>query len=273
MVVAVYVLPAAKLYPLDWGWLVSVVFHYVEALSLLSGIVLTALFGPRVGYKRRDALRLLFPPEGIRVAWRIGTRLGELPNRDWPAGTGEIPAQGPRSAQIAVAVNSYRLWRDRRARQAGGFSPARPRPRRPGRGQRAVVTRAFRMVVRAARQYGPNAGQTLDLRQDYAVALHRCGEYEEAEAELAAVIAQRELTTGAADYGLLHAKGWHARVLSDLGRFEEAEQEWRELSQERERLFGASHPDTVDARANHAATQAMLDQARKQKPSRAWRVR
>jgi hypothetical protein len=63
---------------------------------------------------------------------------------------------------------------------------------------------------RAARKLGPDAKQTLNLRQDYAVALHRCGEYEKAEAELAAVIARRELTADAADDGLQHAKSCSA---------------------------------------------------------------
>jgi hypothetical protein len=92
---------------------------------------------------------------------------------------------------------------------------------------------------RAARKHGPGAKQTLNLRQDYAVALHRSGEYEMAEAELADVIARRQLTADAADDGLQHARSWHAQVLLDMGRFEDAEREWRALSEERERLFGA----------------------------------
>jgi len=120
--VGAVVLPllAAKLYPLDWQWPGSVVFHYGEPLSLLPGIVLTALLAPRVAYRRRDALTLLFfPPAGIRAAWIIGTRLGQLPHRDWPARTDGIPLQGRQAARIAAAVNSYRSWRQRRVRQAG----------------------------------------------------------------------------------------------------------------------------------------------------------
>jgi hypothetical protein len=116
---AVYVpLLAAKLYPLDWHWFGSVVFDYGELLSLLPGVVLTALLAPRVAYRRRDALTLLFPPGGIRLAWITGTRLGQLPHRDWPARTDGIPLQGRQAARIAAAVNSYRNWRQRRARQA-----------------------------------------------------------------------------------------------------------------------------------------------------------
>jgi hypothetical protein len=52
--VGAVVLPllAVKLYPLDWQWPGSVVFHYGEPLSLLPGIVLTALLAPRVAYRR-----------------------------------------------------------------------------------------------------------------------------------------------------------------------------------------------------------------------------
>lgn len=76
-----------------------------------------------------------------------------------------------------------------------------------------------RHAARAARKRGPDARQTLNLRQDYAVALQRCGEYEKAETELAAVIARLELTADAGDSSLQLARGWHARVLLDLGRF------------------------------------------------------
>lgn len=108
---------AAKLSPLDWRWPGSVVFHYGELLSVLPGVILTALLAPRVAYRRRDALMLLFPPGGIRLAWVIGTRLGQLPHRDWPARTDGIPLQGSQAARIAAAVNRYRSWRQRRVRQ------------------------------------------------------------------------------------------------------------------------------------------------------------
>ena len=114
---AVYVpLLVATLYPLDWHWFGSVVFHYGEPLSLLPGVVLTALLAPRVAYRRRDALTLLFPPRGIRLAWIIGTRLAQLPDRDWPARTDGIPLQGRQAARIAAAVNTYRSWRQGRVK-------------------------------------------------------------------------------------------------------------------------------------------------------------
>jgi len=106
----------AKIYELSWHWFGSVSFHYGEPLSLLPGVVLAARLAPRVGYRRRDALTLLFfPPAGIRVAWIIGTRLGQLPHRDWPERAGGIELQGRQAARVAVAVNRYRSWRQRRA--------------------------------------------------------------------------------------------------------------------------------------------------------------
>jgi hypothetical protein len=74
----------------------------------------------------------------------------------------------------------------------------------------------------------------------------------EAEAELAAVIARRELTADAGDISLQLARGWHAQVLLDLGRFEEAEREWRRLSADGQRLLGPGHPDLLSAREHEA---------------------
>jgi uncharacterized membrane protein len=117
----------ARIYEFDWHWFGSVVFHYGEALSMLPGAVLTALLAPRVAYRRRDALALLFPPGGIRVAWIIGARLGQLPHRDWPVRTDGIELQGRQATRIAVAANRYRLWRQIRVEEkAVALPPARP---------------------------------------------------------------------------------------------------------------------------------------------------
>lgn len=114
-------------YKLDWHWWGSFHIRYGDPLSLLPGVVLTALLAPRVACRRRDALTLLFPPRGIRVAWIIGTRLGQLPHRDWPARTDGIELQGRQAARIGAAVNYYRLWRQRRVGQAtAALPPARP---------------------------------------------------------------------------------------------------------------------------------------------------
>jgi tetratricopeptide (TPR) repeat protein len=113
---------------------------------------------------------------------------------------------------------------------------------------------------RAERKYGANATQALNLRQEYAVALHRIGQNEEAEAELAAVIAARvDSSSGVGDEFTRYALTWHARVLYALGRFDEAEPEWRELSTECDRLLGPHHPDAIEAREEHAVTLARLD--------------
>lgn len=112
---------------------------------------------------------------------------------------------------------------------------------------------------RAERKYGIDAPQALNLRQEYAVALHRVGKSEKAEVELAAVIARRPPVPDAGDDFTRYAKTWHARVLYALGRFDEAEPEWRELAAGCDRLLGANHPDAIDAHENHALTLARLD--------------
>jgi hypothetical protein len=112
MVCAVYVpLEAARLHPLDWY-----VFDYGALLSTLPGVVLTVVFAPQVAYRRRDALALLFPPAGIRLAWIIGTRLGQLPDRDWPARTNGIELQSRQAVRIVAAVNNYRRLRQKWSR-------------------------------------------------------------------------------------------------------------------------------------------------------------
>lgn len=122
-----------------------------------------------------------------------------------------------------------------------------------------AVTYYRKETKHAEHKYGPDSSQALKLRQEYAVALHRTGKSEEAEAELAAVMARRGPAADDSDEFVRYAKSWHARVLSALGRFGEAEDEWRELSQGFDRLLGAQHPDAIDAHENHAVTLAQLD--------------
>jgi eukaryotic-like serine/threonine-protein kinase len=112
---------------------------------------------------------------------------------------------------------------------------------------------------RARRKYGPDAPPTLNLRQEYAVALHRNGDSEKAEAELAAVLASRGPAPDVSDEFTRYGKEWHARVLYALGRFDEAEREWRDLAAECDRLLGPDHPDSIDGHENHALTLARLD--------------
>ena len=120
MIAASYGLPAAlpQLPQLEWHWWLPGAFRYGEPLSLLPGVVLIALVAPLVSYRRRDALTMFFPLRGIRVAWIIGTRLGQLPHRDWPARANQVLVQGRQAARIAAAVDSYRRWRQRRTGRA-----------------------------------------------------------------------------------------------------------------------------------------------------------
>ena len=120
MVVAAYGLPVAipQLPALQWHWFGSVSFIYGEPLSLIPGVVIAALLAPLVAYRRRDALTLFFPPAGIRMAWIIGTRAGQLTHRNWPSRTGGMPLQGRQAARIDAAAGSYRLWRERRTGEA-----------------------------------------------------------------------------------------------------------------------------------------------------------
>jgi hypothetical protein len=108
---------ATRLFALHWQWPGSVTLDYGGLLSVLPGMILVAWFAPRVAYRRRDALMLLLPPWGFRVAWVIGARLGELPHRDWPQRTDELPVHGRFTARIAIAANGYR---SRHQRQAPG---------------------------------------------------------------------------------------------------------------------------------------------------------
>jgi hypothetical protein len=113
----------------SWHWFGSVWFNYGEPLSLLPGVLVVGLLAPLVSYRRRDALTVLFvPPVGIRVAWVIGTRLGQLPHRNWPTRDSLIPEPSRPCARIATAVNRYRLWRQTRIERA--VTPAATPPPR-----------------------------------------------------------------------------------------------------------------------------------------------
>ena len=115
-----------------------------------------------------------------------------------------------------------------------------------------------RMVARYTRRYGPDHWRTLVLRGDYAVALHRHGETEPAEGELAEVI-ERATATDASQAFIHKARTLHARMLFDLRRFADAEREFRALSLECEQRHGSDHPDTVGAHEDHAAALFRLD--------------
>ena len=116
---------AAKLFPHEWRWPGGFSLDYGALLVALPGVVLIVLLAPRVAYRRRDALLLFLPPWGLRIAWVIGTRLVQLPHRDWPERTDTFPVHGRHAARIAAAAHSYRSWRQRRVRIA---NPAQQEP-------------------------------------------------------------------------------------------------------------------------------------------------
>jgi hypothetical protein len=119
MVAVCFALPLAvpQLYVARWHWFGSVWFDYGVPLSLLPGVVAVGVFAPLVSYRRRDALTIFVPLAGIRVAWVIGTRLGQLPHRHWPTRESLVPEPSRQAIRIAKALNRYRLWRQTRAKR------------------------------------------------------------------------------------------------------------------------------------------------------------
>jgi hypothetical protein len=113
MVGACFALPVAvpQLYLFEWNWSLPGSLELGAILSMLPAAALVALLAPLVSYRRRDGLTMFVPLAGIRVAWIMGTRLGQLPHRNWPTREELIPAQSRQVARIAIAANRYRLWR------------------------------------------------------------------------------------------------------------------------------------------------------------------
>ncbi len=117
-----------------------------------------------------------------------------------------------------------------------------------------------RIVAHNTRRYGPDDARTLDSRVPYAVALHRNGESELAESELAELIERAGRTAADADQDLIQlAMGWHAATLFALRRFADAEREWRAVSLIREQLYGSDHPVTLDTHESHVAALFRLE--------------
>lgn len=114
---------------LEWNWPLPGTVQFGAILTALPGAALVALLAPLVSYRRRDALTVIFFfPVGLRIAWIIGTRLAQLPYRNWPAREDAIPLQGRHYAWIALAGNRYSRWRQSRAERAAtpatGTGPA-----------------------------------------------------------------------------------------------------------------------------------------------------
>ena len=115
---------ALNVYAPEWTWHVvgSVQFHYGWPLSLAPGAAVMALLAPRAGYRRRDALTVFALLPGIRLAWIVGTRLSQLPYRDWTPRPDAIPFPGRwerRATLLGAAVHHYQRKRSARRSSAG----------------------------------------------------------------------------------------------------------------------------------------------------------
>lgn len=109
-------------YATEWTWHVvgSVHFDYGWPLSLAPGVAVLAVLAPRAGYRRRDALTAFALLPGIRLAWIVGTRLSQLPYRDWTPRADAIPFPTRwerRATLLGAAV--HRRQRRRSARRPG----------------------------------------------------------------------------------------------------------------------------------------------------------
>jgi hypothetical protein len=120
--------PIPGLLGLEWNRPLPGSVDLGAILLTLPGAALVAWLGPRVSYRRRDALTVIFfPPAGLRIAWIIGTRLAQLPYRTWEEQESIIPVHGRHYAWIALAGNRYNHWRRRRTKRAAtetGLVPA-----------------------------------------------------------------------------------------------------------------------------------------------------
>jgi hypothetical protein len=108
-------------YVTEWTWHVfgSVHFDYGWPLGMAPGAALLALLAPRVGYRRRDALTALALIPGIRLAWIVGTRLSQLPYRDWTPRADAIPFPSRWERRAVLLGAAVHHWRRRSARRPG----------------------------------------------------------------------------------------------------------------------------------------------------------
>lgn len=78
---------------LQWNWPLPGTVELGAILTAVPSAALVALLAPLVSYRRRDALTVIFfPPAGLRVAWIIGTRLAQLPHRNWVESGDGLPS-------------------------------------------------------------------------------------------------------------------------------------------------------------------------------------
>jgi eukaryotic-like serine/threonine-protein kinase len=131
------------------------------------------------------------------------------------------------------------------------------------RDPRIAVAYYDRGLKFAVRRYGPDSKEALAVRQDYALALHRCGETEKVLAELSAVINRGRVEGGNADDVFLReAELRHEHLQFTVGRFDEMERESRVLSEKYDRVLGPDHPHAVTAHEDHVVALLSLGRFR-----------
>ena len=93
-------LPRGPYFIWPTAWFVAVGGN--EAGLLVAGAIFVPLL-PLVSYRRRDWLFISFVPIwGFVVAARVGWRIANLPNRDWPRRPDELTAaSGPTATSLA----------------------------------------------------------------------------------------------------------------------------------------------------------------------------
>lgn len=123
--------------------------------------------------------------------------------------------------------------------------------------QRGELPAAIKTYERAidtlSNASGANAKVTISARVDYANALMREKQYDEAEKIFREVLASRQDQTDEDRRDSLIALNSLAVLLHTRNRFDEAEPLYRQAAETGERVLGPDHPDTLTARLNMAS--------------------
>ncbi len=106
------------------------------------------------------------------------------------------------------------------------------------------------LLVIAERMQGPEHPDTLNNRNQVAIALAKDGSFAEAEKEFRTVLAVRLRTLGPEHRDTLVSRSQVANTLTDQGRAAEAEREHRDVLAIRLRVLGAEHHDTLVGRGD-----------------------
>jgi tetratricopeptide (TPR) repeat protein len=109
-----------------------------------------------------------------------------------------------------------------------------------------------REIARCARQYGAEHRYVMNAHLHHAVALNKLGRHQEAEAEIADVIARWQNTEDVSEIAMMCARAWHVEALTAMGGLADAEEDLRALCEWRSRSLGPRHPDTLDTREAYA---------------------